>query len=70
MPSPQPDLIPPPKVTQYGPELPPPATGKRHNQTDPTLLMAAKVDRLLAGLEPQMRAWVIEWIRAKYERTP
>jgi hypothetical protein len=35
---------------------------------DPTLRLAAKLDRLLAGMEPEMRRWALGFLCDKYGR--
>lgn len=39
---------------------------KNPRPTDPTLLVARKLDNLLAALKPAVRAWALGWLAAKY----
>lgn len=44
----------------------PVAEKKKPRATDPTLLVAAKLDRLLGELPPVTRSWALAWLQAKY----
>lgn len=49
-------------------KVPPPEPARKTSTMDPTLRLAAKLDRLLAECPDWARAWAISWLVAKYQK--